>query len=318
MSKAEKIFTRYPITEVGARRLYAKVRDFESIKRFAKRFVSKEIGTGGNTDVTCTPEQLFRCVEKFGIQKGDILIVHSSMDILYKANLTAREIIDWLLDLVGEEGTLVMPAFPRFTTKESIDGEEIDVYDVKRTLAWTGMLPNLFLRYPGVIRSEWPCNSLAAKGFHAAEMMCDNLKAPVSQGHGTAWGYCAEHHAKVLFLGVKPFHSLSERHIVEDYLYEEWPIGNWYVEQKYVIRNGKDHYSVILKKRDPKWAMYLTEYDNAEQMRRSAMLQEDNFCGIPLGFIVDLKEFVDKHMRNIQNGVLGYRIPKRYWKKEKG
>ena len=312
---AEKIFTKYPITEVWVRRIYAKVRELKPIKQFAKRFVGNKIETDGKIDVTCTPEQLFCCVEKYGIQKGDILIVHSSMDTLCKANLSAKKTIDWLLALVGEEGTLVMPAFPHFTEKENIDGEDAEVYDVKRTLAWTGMLPNLFLRYPGVIRSEWPCNPLAAKGSHAAEMMCDNLNAPVSQGRGTSWNYCAEHHAKVLFLGVKPFHSLSESHIAEDYMYEEWPIDNWYIEQKYVIKKGKERFPLTLKKRDPRWATYLTEYRNAEQLRNSGMLQEDDFCDIPIGFIADLKDFVDKFIVNIQNGELGYRIPKRYWKK---
>ena len=53
-------------------------------------------------------------------------------------------------------------------------------------------------------------------------------------------------------------------------------------------------------------------------MKKEKFLVEDNYCGIQLGFISDLKVFNEKRMTDIRKGVLGYIIPKKYWKKSEG
>lgn len=315
MRRMDSLFTKHPTLEVKTRLIYAKVKEWDFVKKLSKKALGRSVSDKSVSAPTCSREDLFQHIRSLGLQKGDILIVHSSMDHLSLMGVNAKEVIDFFLEVVGEEGTLAVPAFPQFSEYEDVNGVQAEVYDVRRTVAWTGMIPNFFLRYKGVVRSEWPCNPLAAKGAEAEQMMRDNLKAPYSQGKGTAWGYCAEHHAKVLFLGVKPFHSISESHIAEDYLADEWPIANWYIDQLYVIKKGKERNIVTLKKRDPKWATYLSEYYNADRMKKEGILREENYKGLDLGFIEDLHVFNEKRIEDIRAGILDYRIPQKYWKK---
>ena len=53
-------------------------------------------------------------LREIGVKKGDIMIVHSSFDSLKATGLDAESIINVLLDIVGEEGTLAMPAIRDF------------------------------------------------------------------------------------------------------------------------------------------------------------------------------------------------------------
>lgn len=258
-------------------------------------------------------------VESLGINTGDILIVHSSMDALSQFGMSPKEIIDWLLELVGPEGTLCMPAFPLYRENDySLDsqtGETIITYDVKKTPCWTGLLPNLFLRYPGVIRSEFPYNPLAAIGKEAEAMMRDNLLGDKPHGKHSSWEYCVDHHAKVLFLGCQIHHSLTLLHIRED-LDDSFPVKNWYRRQSYLVKKDEEERRITIFERDPIWARYLTEMHSRRVLVREELIKVSTLNSIPFGFISDTHVLKDRLF--LQNGfnLLTYKIPKRFIIKE--
>ena len=49
-------------------------------------------------------------LRQIGIQKGDVLLVHSSLKSLGRVAGGADTVINALIDTIGPEGTLVMPA----------------------------------------------------------------------------------------------------------------------------------------------------------------------------------------------------------------
>jgi len=215
-----------------------------------------------------TLEMLSNAIRKHGIAQGDILIVHSSMQSLAPTGAGPTEIIDMLIDLVGVDGTLVMPAIPKYseapTGVERISqdlSESVWTYNVQRTPPWTGALPHKLMKRPGAIRSRFPLNTVVALGKHAHSMMDHELDTPGATpcGPASAWAYCANHNAKVLMLGVDLAHSLTMIHVAEDCHEDDWPVAGWYRPRKFLVKDQDSESLVNVRERHPKWAMHYGE-----------------------------------------------------------
>lgn len=258
-------------------------------------------------------DYVFEYIKSLGIKKGDILIVHSSMEGMRRIDPKPEKVIDFLLELVGDEGTLVFPAFPICNAK--YDEGKVATYDPKRTLCWTGMLPNCFLKYPQVVRSFFPYNSLAAKGKCSDEMMKNNLESNTPHGKNSAWEYCVNNHAKILYLGIKVAECNTILHAAEDILGEKWPIDNWYQQQTYKIKTGEGIIDKTIKVADSSWIKYSACHHYTAHLRKLKYIREDIVCGINIGFAEDSKEMVEYVINEAANNRIRYNIPKRYWKK---
>ena len=253
----------------------------------------------------------FLCyLDKIDIHTGDILILHSSMNEISKIGIDAIFLIKYFIKRLGDDGTLVIPAFPQYP--EGIN--ERLIYDKSKTLCWTGLLPNIFLRYPDVVRSEFPFNSLAAVGKYAHEMMRDNLIDHTAFGPHSSWEYCAKHHAKVLFLGTPAFHTTTISHIPEDLMGEKWPIKDFHYKQKFILVDeiGQKDYTAYLRK--PMWANYLKSHQRTKWLRDKKLLIEDKCNGIYVGFIKDAGAVVEFLTEKALNNKTMYYVPRQYRK----
>ncbi len=117
-------------------------------------------------------EKLISAFYDAGIRKGDTLLLHSDTDLLAEL-LPGGEILDQfslletsLRDALGENGTLLVPAF----TYSFCRGRPFD--PVKRNSA-VGMFSNYMRRREDAYRSLHPVFSFAAVGKHAADLTAD-------------------------------------------------------------------------------------------------------------------------------------------------
>lgn len=306
------LFERIALFEVIFRLSYY---NFSWIRKYAKKPSNKTISIEKDTKLFDT---IIDKIKACGIKKGDFLIVHSSMDGLAKTDASPEMFIDALLEIVGDEGTLVFPAFPmekkmkRAKCENSDD--EILIYDPKKTPSWTGLMPNIFCRYPSVIRSEFPNNSLAAKGKHAKDMMKDNLLGDLPHGKNSAWAYCVKHNAKILFLGLPSFHSNTVTHVAEDLMDASWPIKDWYEKKKYIVITSKGEQEIIIRERKQFWAQYIAEHYLSHLLKANALLVETNVEDVCLGFIENSNKLTEFLIHRAESGKISYIIPRKYWK----
>lgn len=108
------------------------------------------------------------------VPRGGVLYVQSSTDWLSKAGFNASHVLNGLLDWVGTSGTLVMPTYPcRTTHTEYLQSSP--TYDVRKTPAGIGLIPEVFRRRPGAIRSLDPDFSIAADGPASAQLTATTL-----------------------------------------------------------------------------------------------------------------------------------------------
>jgi aminoglycoside 3-N-acetyltransferase len=115
-----------------------------------------------------TAESLINEIKLLGVQKGDTIFLAADLlrvGYFYEdKDQTYRKWVDILLETVGEEGTLVIPAhtksFFRF-------GKDKSFIFTKDTIPDAGALSAAFFSHPNVKRSNHPTNSCLALGKNA-------------------------------------------------------------------------------------------------------------------------------------------------------
>lgn len=252
-------------------------------------------------------EKLVSC----GVNEGDVVLIHSSLDGLRSLGLSTEEIIDFILDIFRNV-TVVFAAFPI----EPIKRKEIYQYDPKKTLCWTGMLPNVFLKRDGVFRSLFPYNTLAAKGPLAEEMMTNSLHSKTPHGKYTPWDYCRLQHAKILFLGTTSREANTMAlHMAPDIMCDKWPIDDWYENRRYLIRSDQDTIEKIVRIQRGFWYRFVNEYKTDYILKNAGYLRKIGVDDIPIEIVNDSFKMMEFILSRCNSGKLMYSIPKKYWKK---
>ncbi|AJC85230.1 aminoglycoside N(3)-acetyltransferase [Campylobacter peloridis] len=158
-----------------------------------------------------TTDELKLALQNLDIKKGDILYIHSEIfnfgiPVINLHDLQ-KNIIDCFFEVIGSEGTLIMPTF----TYSFCDNK---VYDKLNSKTKIGVLNEFFRKLPGVKRTNDPLFSFAVKG--AKEKLF--LKETNSCfGEDSVFDILTQQNAKlVLFGGRHVDHSYI--HYIEEYM----------------------------------------------------------------------------------------------------
>jgi len=130
-------------------------------------------------------------LRSLGLEAGALVLVHSSLSSLGHVRGGAGAVVRALLEVVGPQGTLVLPAFVG-------PGE---VWEGLETPTTMGGVPSAFLRLPNIRRSGHPTHSVAVQGPLAEELVRDHPLGP-AMGPGSPFHRLLERDAWVLLLGV--------------------------------------------------------------------------------------------------------------------
>tara|TARA_R110000823_G_scaffold210224_17_gene340639 strand:- start:10123 stop:11025 length:903 start_codon:yes stop_codon:yes gene_type:complete len=155
----------------------------------------------------------------------NILMVHSSVNNLAPGfDGDTGELLRALIEFVGPERTLVMPAFNfgEYGTGAREKLKREPRFDLRRTPSQMGLLTELFRRSRGVLQSRHPVYRVAALGPQAAELIAGHEHSPSGMGSNTPFDYMARQNAQILGIG-KPFQVMTQVHHVESLLAASWP-----------------------------------------------------------------------------------------------
>ena len=251
-----------PRIEVRLRQLYWK--NISKLGQFNPNKVTIATNTLNTESVDFG--EILNQLQTWGVRNGSLLIVHSSYDSLICTGLTPKNIIDELLNLVGEKGTLAMPVIRTF--KESPSPAErlllgvnppVCKYHVRRTPVQSGIIPAMMLRYPNVVVSKFPLNPLCAIGPLAKPMMEHNLdgECPSPHGPNSCWKFCLDHHALVCSLGTDLRHHNTIGHVAEEAFGNwHWSDEEWYEKRKFIVEAPNDDpIELEVKERKLMWGM---------------------------------------------------------------
>jgi len=192
-----------------ARKLLGR-RDLRSFVREHKLQLSKKIYRR-----PITIADLRQHLIDLGVTPGRTLWVQSSWNEFYNVPLRPSEMIELLLDLLGAQGTLAMPAFP-------IDQNPDKVFLVDRAPVYTGLLCEVFRRLPDVRRSIHLGASVCAIGPQADFLVRDHHLTRMPWGPNSPFCRLAELDARMLGIGAG-FEYMTPLHAAECLLYDEVP-----------------------------------------------------------------------------------------------
>lgn len=121
---------------------------------------------------TLNESQFKKLLVNIGFKPGVVIMLHSSMDEIVRRvpSMTPLKLIRLLIQLIGEEGTLLMPTIP-FEGSQFAYVQTHRTFDVKRAPSRVGLVTEIFRRMPGVIRSLHPTHPIAGLGRRAEELL---------------------------------------------------------------------------------------------------------------------------------------------------
>jgi aminoglycoside 3-N-acetyltransferase len=179
-----------------------------------------------------TRQSILAGLRELGLREGSVLLVHSSLRSLGWVCGGGVAVIQALIDALGEEGTLAMPAhsgelsdpsnwsYPPVpeawwaTIRETMPAFEPAITPTRGI----GRIPELFRSWPGTLRSSHPQVSFAARGPAAAAITASHSLED-GLGPGSPLARLREERALVLHLG-SGWESTTAFHLAE---YEcEW------------------------------------------------------------------------------------------------
>lgn len=142
-----------------------------------------------------TKETLLRDIGGMGINPQGTLLIHSSMKAIGPVEGGADAVLDaWSAYM--KEGLLI---FPTHTWRQI--GKETLTFDSRALPSCVGILPELFRRRPGVVRSLHPTHSVAVLGKGAAEFTAGEENRTTPCPRDGCWGKLLDRDAEILFLG---------------------------------------------------------------------------------------------------------------------
>ncbi len=166
-----------------------------------------------------TSNEIKAGLEKIGLKRGMTVYVHSSMRSFGYVNGGSNSVINSILNLVGDEGTVVMPTFTHKT----------DVFDPENTKSWTGVISENLRMKENAVRSIHPTHSVTAFGLLAKKITKDHEKSKAPFDEKSPFHKLALEESYVLMLG-------TENNSMIHYVQNKVEFPNLFLKEDYELK----------------------------------------------------------------------------------
>lgn len=140
-----------------------------------------------------TKEELRNTLVDIGIDEGNQLMVHASWRQFYNFEGTPDDVIDILKEIIGETGTLLMPAY----------GYDKFLFDVNKSPSAAGVISEVFRNKSETYRSPCTNFSVAASGKYAKDLISKHVNSTYGFDKNSPYYLLSKYdNSKVLFLGL--------------------------------------------------------------------------------------------------------------------
>lgn len=194
-------------------------------------------------------QDILTALKHVGVGRGQTVMVHASLSSLGFVCGGAQVVIEALLESVGEEGTIIMPAqsWKNLDPASGVHWEEPEewwqairdhwpAYNREITPTNTmGAVAEMFRKWPGTLRSDHPARSVAANGKYADYLTREHTLSNIF-GDGSPIGKLYELDGYVLLIGVG-YDKNTSLHLAD--ARAEYPGKHDYVEHSAVMENGE-------------------------------------------------------------------------------
>ncbi|MDR2598646.1 MAG: AAC(3) family N-acetyltransferase [Oscillospiraceae bacterium] len=217
-----------------------------------------------------------------GVNPGDVVMMHSSMKSL-GTKLTPSEFLQVLMDLLDDDGTLLLPAL----TYEGVTSEN-PVFSALESEPCVGVLPKTFMKMPGVKRSIHPTHSVFAWGKRADELTSRHYIDNTPVGENSPFMLITEMDGKLLFIG-DILYSCTYMHGLEEIANAPYVMKKDQVSFTLVDENGKSAEKLYFVHDFEDWEQ---EYERIRDILSEPYIKTGIVCDAPCTLISakDLKK----------------------------
>lgn len=205
-------------------------------------------------------------LRRMRLREGDLVMVHSGFRATNGFKGGPQELVEALIGAIGPTGTLAMMSMAYQNMRSHDYLLRGKPFDVRRSVAMTGIVAEVFRRRPDVTRGVHPTHSVAAWG-RLADWLVSGQGLDLSPfGDNSPFARMAEADGKVLLIDV-PFDVMTFEHHLEHSIQDNIPCP-LYAPQPMtgivVDKNGQRHEVLTL---------VLSE--EVEKYRRRSLLEEE-------------------------------------------
>lgn len=156
------------------------------------------------------------------LESADLVYVHSGMDGL-NLGFPFYRLLFLIQEVIGSEGTVVFPTYPNHRISSYEWLQQGNVFDVRRTPSYTGILTEFARRQRNAIRSLHPTKSVCAIGPAAKELTTTHHLTPYPYDTGSPYYKLIAGGGKIIGLGATT-NYISFGYCIDDALKEKFPV----------------------------------------------------------------------------------------------
>lgn len=222
-----------------------------------------------------TKEQIVFALQLGGIEKGDVVLMHSALSSIGYVEGGAETVVDAVLEAVGPEGTYAV---------STMNGSH--PFDPENAPSTVGIISEKHRLRPNSIRSLRPVHSINAIGARAEELTKDHDKCATNCGEGSPYLKLRDMGGKIILLGVD-MNRNTTLHAIEDlmdsvYLIEREVPAPMYME-------NYENKTMVMRKFCPGHRDFLRF---TPELRRAGALVETR-VGDAVAKIIDVKKMFE-------------------------
>jgi amino acid adenylation domain-containing protein len=219
------------------KQLYHKIKQHPSY-RYLNRQHIKAKSSFTKRFLSYSPAQLEEKLRKIGLTEADTVYMHSAFNAFNGFLGGPQQIIDCILNVIGDDGNLVMVSMAYTGTTDDYL-KAVKTFDAIKTESSMGIITEIFRRKKDVVRSLNPAHPILAFGPDAKWITSDHDKTMYSCGKGSPFEKILELNAKAFFFDVS-FRAMTFFHYLEDRfkdtspvrLYNDEPLENTVIDSK--------------------------------------------------------------------------------------
>lgn len=212
-------------------------------------------------------------LKSIGITKGDVVMLHSSLSKIGFVQNGANTIINALMEVIENDGTLVMPAFP--AVGFNYDYLKTNpVFNVKETPSKMGIITEVFRKKENVFRSLHPTDSVCAFGKQAEYLVKDHFNQLTPYNKYSPFYKLCQLQGKIILIGVD-LNSLTNFHTHEDAIANfEFPVYHKTQFNTDVIDDNGVKKTMHTKVHNPEWSKkrkcndFIVPFENAGFLKK--------------------------------------------------
>jgi aminoglycoside 3-N-acetyltransferase len=156
------------------------------------------------------------------LRTGDVVYVHSGMDGL-NLEFPFYRILFLIQEIIGPSGTVIFPTYPNHRISSYEWLSEGNVFDIRHTPSYTGILTEFARRQRKAIRSLHPTKSVCAIGPGAGELTATHHLSPYPYDTNSPYYKLIAGDGKIIGLGATT-NYISFGYCVDDAFKEKFPV----------------------------------------------------------------------------------------------